>query len=491
MSAVASRLRVPRRRQLRRPDLAGVAIVLGITVYFWARVVHLFPEVEFIDWIASPARATTQASIEAMVKFTDDAFSRHVALIWASLLGRACGEHIACINTMAYLPILGAVGSIYWLARLLGCSAVASTAVVTVWLVSEPMFSVLSWQATLLDRLATFFTPLTMGLIVLIVWRARTGILAIVLRAVGLCALALIAINTKEAAWILLPLAVLAPVLLARDLQQARLAALTLAAPVAVITVHIVTTLRAIDADPVTRQHVTSGSISDNLPVLTRYAVPGGLGVLIGLTALGLVCVAFAVSRRRTAPAAFALARNAVWVGVAAGGSWVIPLRTQYPSAFYMFLPLAMAALALALALTAGWAALPTTRRAAARRYGGFVVGVVLAAWFVGGAVINRWDIYGDWFRLDASFRGSIDRIAALRSAHPRDQIEFYVPPQLFSAYRFMTASPARDFWRFTSAETPEDSAYPITSQPSDCGFGQAIVIRLDAQLRPTGICRR
>jgi hypothetical protein len=491
VSSIAQRLRAPRRLRVRPQDLAGFAIVLAIAIYFWARVVQLFPEVEFIDWIASPARPTIQASVEAMVKFTDDAFSRHVALMWASALGRVCGEDIACVNTMAYLPIFGGVAAIYGLARVTGCGAPTATAVVIVWLVSEPMFSILSWQATLLDRLATFFTPLTMLLIILAVRHARPNVAPLVTWAIGLSAIALVAVNTKEAAWILLPLAVLAPVLLARDLRQARLAALTLAAPVAVMAGHIVTTLRGIDSDPVSREHVTSGSIADNLPTLTRYAVPGGLGVLIGLTVLGLACVALAVWARRTAPEAFTLARTAAWVGAGAGGSWIIPLRTQYPSAFYMFLPLAIAALALALSLAAAWTVLSTTRRVPLVRYGGVAVGVALTAWFVGGAALNRWDIYGDWFRLDASFRGSIDRIAELRTAHPNDQIEFHVPPQLFSAYRFMTASPAHDFWRFTGAETPVDRTYPITSQPSDCGYGEAIVIRLDAKLRPIGVCRR
>lgn len=474
------------------PDVAGLAVGFGLAFYFWARVVHLFPQVEFIDWIAFPAQRLLRTGMQEMVTFSAGSFSRHVSLIYASALGRVCGVNVTCVNTMAFLPIFAGVPAIYGLARLSGLKAAAATAVVTVWLVSEPMFDVMAWQATLLDRLATFFAPAVLLLVALAVRHARPGIVPIATRAIGLSVLALVAINTKEAAWILLPMVALAPLLLARDLRQAKLAALTLAAPVVVMTVHIVTVMRALDSDPVLREHVSSGSVADNLPILTRYAVPGGLAMLIGLTVVGLACVALAVRARRDAPVAFAIARTAIWMGVGAGASWIIPLRTQYPSPFYMFLPLVVAALALGLSLRAGMLALSGRGRPRLVRYGAVAAAVALTAWFAGSATLDRWGHYGDWFRLEASFRGSLDRIAALRREHRQYQIEFYASPAMFSAYRFMTASPARDFWRFTGAVEPVDSSYPITLQSgSDCGWDRSMVIRLDMLLRPTGVCRK
>jgi hypothetical protein len=472
------------------PDVVGLAVGFGLAFYFWARVIHLFPQVEFIDWLAFPAGRLLRTGVREMVTFSAGSFSRHVSLIYASGVGRVCGVDITCVNTMAFLPIFGGVPAIYGLARVAGLKAAAATAIVAVWLVSEPMFDVMAWQATLLDRLATFFAPAVLLLVILAVRHARPGVVPIATRAVGLSVLALVAINTKEAAWILLPMMALAPVLLVRDLRQAKLAALTLAAPVAVTAVHIATVMNALASDPVLREHVSSGSISHNLPILTRYAVPGGLGVLIGLAVVGLACVALSVRARRSSPEAFALARTAVWMGVGAAASWVIPVRTQYPSPFYMFLPLVVAAIALALSLRAAALVLSGGERPRLLRYGAVAVGVALTGWFVGNATFARWGHYGDWFRLEASFRSSLPQIAALRTEHRRYQIEFYAAPEMFSAYRFMTASPARDFWRFTGVATPVDNAYPITLQTTaNCGWNRSVVIRLDDLLRPTGVC--
>ena len=301
------------------PDIAGVTVVLAILGYYWARFGHLFPQVEFIDWISWPARPIITDGLRDMFTFADDGgFTRHVPLMYAAALGRVCGGNATCVNAMVFLPLLVGAPAFYALGRLLGLGAAAATGVVVVTLISQPTFDVLVWQATLLDRMALAAVPVMMILVYVAVRHTRLSWRYVVPWAVGLSVLGLLTLNIKEPAWVMAPLVVLAPVLLARDRREARAAAVTLAAPLVVMIVHLTTNLAAVWASPAYRKHVAEGSITDNLSTLTRFVIPGGLPVLIVAALLGVAGVALAVRARRTVPEAFTVARAAVWVGVAA-----------------------------------------------------------------------------------------------------------------------------------------------------------------------------
>ncbi len=471
------------------PDIAGVTVVLAILGYYWARFGHLFPQVEFIDWISWPARPIITDGLRDMFTFADDGgFTRHVPLMYAAALGRVCGGNATCVNAMVFLPLLVGAPAFYALGRLLGLGAAAATGVVVVTLISQPTFDVLVWQATLLDRMALAAVPVMMILVYVAVRHTRLSWRYVVPWAVGLSVLGLLTLNIKEPAWVMAPLVVLAPVLLARDRREARAAAVTLAAPLVVMIVHLTTNLAAVWASPAYRKHVAEGSITDNLSTLTRFVIPGGLPVLIVAALLGVAGVALAVRARRTVPEAFTVARAAVWVGVAAVVGWIIPLRTEFAVPFYMLVPLATAALALALALRAGQLALARVRPSVLR-YAGVAFGVVLVAWCAGVAVGNRWEPYGQRLVLNDGFRSSLPRIEAVHAAHPGKAILFTAPdPNL--AGRWVSAAVANRFWRFAGGATAADHGYPVGATTSICGDGTtAVVIRLDAELRMTGSC--
>ena len=72
----------------------------------------------------------------------------------------------------------------------------------------------------------------------------------------GLSMVGLAAMHTKEAAWIVLPLAVTAPLLVARGRRQAVNTALVLAIPVIVMAIDAITQYVIANRDP----HVNGGS---------------------------------------------------------------------------------------------------------------------------------------------------------------------------------------------------------------------------------------
>ena len=469
-------------------DAACMAVVLGVAAALLARVIGLFPQAEFIDQLEFPAGAILRDSIEAMVTFRSDAFSRHVPLIFVSATGRVCGTDITCINTLAFLPIAVTAAGLYVLGRMLRLPAFAALGVVLVLLVSEPTFSFLSWQATIFDRLAALFT---VGVLVAVVALARrdqmSGPVA-VLWSVVLTAACLVGANTKEPAWVLIPLLVLAPLLVARDREHALRAAKLLAAPVLVLIVNVATTLLAISDDPVFSAHVGNGSVADNLPLLTRYAVPGGLSVVVPAAVVSLVLIALAWRGRREHPAAAELARYAAWIGVSAVLSWVIPLRTEYPSAFYMFLPLGLLALAVALAVRSGQLLL-ADRWGARAGYVAAGAAALLMASCLFVAATQRYDWYDGFFEGNDNFRDSLDEIAAVRAASPGAYVAFNTAPETYLAFHFVSANPAANFWRFAGKPQPIDRTYGSATTPTACGSGGTVVIVLDAQMRFVRAC--
>ena len=481
----AARAAPPRRAWL--PDAAALAVIAAVLVYYWARVVELFPLSEFVQWIAWQARPMLEDSVEAMVTFRADGFSRHDSMVYATALGRVCGSNLACINTFAFLPIVGGAALLYALGRVLRLSAAAAAVVVVVWLVSQPAFDVLRWQATLHDRLASMFVPGLLLCTMLAVRAARPSPRYIVPVTLGLTVLALLTLNTKEPAWVVVPMLALAPVLLARDRAQAKLATYLLAVPVAAMAIHVITHLQALNDDPLLRAHVGGGSIAHNLPVLTRIAVPGGLAVLIALTLVGLAALVLAVRGRARSPAAFEAARAAAWIGIGALASFVIPLRTEFTSPFYMFVPLELAALAFALSVRAGLLALPPLRRASPRILA-VAIGAAALAWFAGSSALGRWDQYEeDWLRPDANFRAAMPQLKRVHAAHPNQKIVFYSDSP--RANKWVTTSRADRLWRLIGPVLPVDRTYGSSAQRNTCGGGDTIVIRLDAQMRWNGVC--
>ena len=89
----------------------------------------------------------------------------------------------------------------------------------------------------------------------------------------------------------------------------------------------------------------------------------------------------------------------------------------------------------------------------------------------------------------NASFWKTFDKIAAIREAHPRDQVQFRAPGALFYGYRFVTASPATDLFRLHGAQQPVDATYATGTSALACGTRGVLVITLDNKLQPISTC--
>ncbi len=467
------------------PDAAGLVVIGGILLAFWLEFGKLFPLVEFNFWIVPRFPLSTEIGdrLSDVLTFANVYHTRTIPLFWSSVAGHACGTNVSCVNAVVYLPVVLASVGLFAVARVFRLPASVATAVVAVFLVSEPNYAVNAWQATQHDRWAALATVACLLAFFFAARYVRRTWWSLLGWTVGLTILGLAAMNTKEAAWIVLPLAVTTPLLVARDRRQAINTALVLAIPVIVMAIDAITQYVIADRDP----HVNGGSIGDNLRTLTTYAVPGGLAVAVVLLVLCAAAAGYVLHERCRAPDAVVTLRLAAWLWIAVAIGWAIPIRTQIASAFYMYVPLATAALAVALTLRAGYLALPR-HRTAPYRYAAAAVTAGLCAWFVGGVLTNRIDQYTQVAQVNTTWRQGLPRIGEIRAQHPNDRIAFATPQDIPNAYQFTTSGIATDLFRFTGDQQPVDQLYG-TAAGTACGTPGTVVIKLNNRMQATGTC--
>ena len=467
------------------PDAVGLLVVAGILLALWLEFGSLFPQVEFNEWIVPRVPLSTELGdrLSDVLTFANVYHTRTIPLFWSSVAGHACGTNVSCLNAVVYVPVVLASVGLFAVARVFRLPASVATAVVAVFLVSEPSYAVLSWQATQHDRWAALATVACLLAFFLAARYVRRTWWSLLGWTVGLTILCLAAMNTKEAAWIVLPLAVTTPLLVARDRRQAVNTALALAIPVIIMAIDAITQYVIANRDP----HINGGSIGDNLRTLTTYAVPGGLAVAVVLLVLCAAAAGYVVHERRRAPDAVWTLRLAAWVWIAVAVGWVIPIRTQIASAFYMYVPLATAALAVALTLRAGFLALPRRGRAP-YRYAAAAGAAGLCAWFLVGVLSNRIDTYTQVASLNTTFRQGLPRIGQIRAQHPNAHIAFATPSDIPNTYRFVNTNFASDLFRFTGDQQPVDQLYGTVAGTA-CGTPGTLVIKLDERMQPSGTC--
>lgn len=476
-----------RRAAPRHHDYIGLAIITVLLFGWWLRTVNLFPQSEFIDWIWYPTGATAKNTFEAITTFGGDGFSRHISILWASSTGRVCGTNFACLNTLVFVPVAGAAYALYGLARMIRLSAVAATAIVVTLLISQPMFDVMTWQATLHDRLATFAVPVLLMLTLVVIRREGFTRLSGALWALGLGVACWLSMNTKEPAWIMVPLLAAAPVLFARNRRHALTLAALFAPALILMSTQILRSINGQNNDPVVSSHVGSGSIQVNVPLLTTFTMPGGLYLaeLIGIFVVAALVTTCFMRDRDDGVARESLAIT-TWLAIGVLASWAIPARTAFPSAFYMLLPLALVALMVASA-TRGL--LLTVPLRAIRN--GVLAGVTLLfCWVVGVSAFDRWDPYGQLIREDKNFRASFDEIDAIHRAHPNGDFQFNF--QSHYGVRLVTVSRADTFWRIAGDTINwKDKITPLGKVDSTCGSGGTTILLYDADGRFVKACPR
>ncbi len=320
-------------------DAVLLSVVLLIPgVWFSSQWLRLFPLVEFRQ----------QAFFNLPFQWLWDQITFEGSNIWSvpfyfnSTLGHVCDTNVGCYNAaLLSLNLITAV-LVYTLVRRMVPWRLLAAFAATIFLLSVPVLDSLAWQATNLDKLSALLVMA--GLHIGLSFYRRGFSRRACWWANGvLFVLVVLSQNSKSAAWVLVPMLFLLPV--AGGGQRLRTWWRYLIAPTAYAIPQSIHVLQLIRNDAFYSAHVSDGDVPRNAQAYVSYL--GGLldpspGVLIAATvAVGVIVVGLV----RRAPHA----RVATWMLLGVVGSLVIPVRTVYPSPFYMVVPAALTAVLLVL----------------------------------------------------------------------------------------------------------------------------------------------
>lgn len=459
-----------------RTNRVDVAIAGALALGAWAAVMlvvgQLFPLAEFRDWNADGLGASvfSHDPLQAVWQgFTRQiAFARSLALVLAIAVVETCQPDITCLNAAVLVPVGLATGLLFLLARRLGIGIVLSAAAALTWLCSAPVIHALSWQATILDRLALLFL-----LLCILAYLAFTrtplrngGIVACNLVVLLATAAALM---SKEAAF---PLPAILLLLGAADIghrapRGRRLLGLVL--PVGYGAFYELCYLRDYRSiAPGWAGHVTGGDVTANLAGYIDLLVPtaGWPGLAAGIvSAAGILLVL----KSKRGPAGVVL-MTALLLALPA-----LPTRFAWP--YYFYLPQAFFILAIAAVAQTLVAALP----GAGRRSLATVVMVTLFLLIAVRATTTvSADLLRQQARASAQFRESLPR---LRSLSPRGDatVAIVLTPALFSPHLFVDGT-LRNLWRYVD---------PAVAVDIDPGNRVRMILGGTCPVQPEQLCLR
>jgi len=431
-----------------RADPAAIAIAVCVAAFaLFALIdfVRLFPLIEYRQWAQA-------ANVDLPFKV---GISRSLAFFTAALAGAVFG-YVPFWHNLFQIALVTASGAFLGalLRRLFpGAPWPLAAGAVAFYLFTEAMLEALSWQATLLDKLAVLFTAAALYLTSLIDLdkddRATIGTVNLAMLLLVWCAY-----NSKEAAWALVPsiVVLLAIRYLDRDggwsaraLAGAFRKSLTyLGASVLYAIYHIALVFAA--RSPAANAHNLSGNASLNLyyyilymlnaDPLARwlgvfpYAVPEARVRLFALCVILVAAAGVAIFLRAPRP----LARWWVWALFSFLLAFVIPAQTQFASAFYLLVPAFYLAIFLFVTVLALMRAFPEAR---AQRITLGAAGVLLALHLLGFVQIAP--SYTRVAVLSSNFEGALGALRAQLAQTPKpSSVVFDWPKSETTAYKFL-----------------------------------------------------
>jgi hypothetical protein len=362
---------------------------------FYGRWLDLFPQIEFSTWMWS----SVDLKWYVVSAFTHQgAFSRSSSFLADSATKAICGVSIHCINEPGFWAILLASYLLYWLIVRLTGSVIGAAVGATLWLLSVPVLDAFAWQATMGDRLVTLFGLATVhaGLSAMRWVSRRATILRVATANVFVLAPAIVAYNSKEISWLLLPSLMLLAIALTDDW---RLAPIIQRGSV-LVAIAGYAIFRTIDTFVLLGESSGSQSLDFGgvpfhnaklyIAYLTNHLYLGKVTkALLGITLAGML---FAVSRyRRAGREIRSQIQLMIWAALSLAGGLVICLFTPSPGPYLLLLPSTF----LWIALVALWRSIPITHRVIRPLAG---LGIIAALTTIMlSALSGSYSLYGMW----------------------------------------------------------------------------------------------
>jgi len=356
-------------------------------------------------------------------------------------------------------------------------------------LLSFPSISILSWQATIPDRLAAFLFCVSLIYIYKNLEINSLPIHHSILIASVFFSLSLLSVSSKEAAWILLPITVVLPFLFLPFNFHAIMKRFLITLPSVLFMVfHILDNYVKIVKDP----HLLGGNPFSNLRQLSKYLFQFEYSyIFVFLIALALfaLLVQVVLSKQDILVRIFSI-RILTLVFIAFLSSWIIPIRTQFASPFYMWLPTGVTIVSIMVLFK--FSTFRFTSNSLIRFFRPLVV--IVSFSMVLATSIHQYPANGGFvLKLDQNFQNSKGELLDFRKMYPDYKISFWAPSSLFIAYQFVSSDPASHFWYFVGGSKSVDEKYPSQLTELKCGLqaAKSAVAVYDHDFKLNEICSK
>lgn len=348
-------------------------VLIGLIGYFLSfvfRYIDMFLLIEYRQWVFGSEQASLidprgllhLYDLGAFSGSFQLAFSRSFSLWTAAVFGRVCGFSPVCHNSLHVALLLASAAFVAMTSRTLSLSRswFPPVAGIVSILISVPVLDAMTWQATLLDKLAMLLTTITIFIAARIDIK-NTATRHVIFVNLIFLVVVFCAYNSKEASFFLVPATVL--LLLIRIWGAEKHPGIAIrqslgftAAPIVYAGMHLgLVIYNRIYINPGEMSRVTGGNIAFNVEFYARYIL-NQLGeghrtpelILVAAVIAALVVTSIIADLTRRGDRRFSLS---AWAFLGFVGSLIIPLRTSSTSPFYLLVPMVYFGLLIAFAL--------------------------------------------------------------------------------------------------------------------------------------------
>jgi hypothetical protein len=465
------------RRKWQKTNSGVIAIAFCLTLV-WLKIKDLFPRIEFTQWLGRGRESFSQSQVTGRfmelfyLTFDDPSRynARNFSWIFESGIGPLCKTNITCANTIAFVPVALYIIAIFLILSFIGCSRLESSVGSVIVLLSFPSISILSWQATIPDRLAAFLFCVSLIYIYKNLEIDNPTTHQSILVAFVFFSLSLLSVSSKEAAWILLPITLVLPFLFLPYNFYAIVKRFLITLPSVLFMVfHILNNYVKIVKDP----HLLGGNPFSNLRQLSKYLFQFEYSyIFVFLITLALfILLVQAIFSKQNISVRILNIRILSLAFIAFISSWVIPIRTQFASPFYMWLPTGVTIISVMILFKF------STFRFTSNGFTGLIrffrpLVVFVLYFMVLATSIHQFPTSGGFvLKLDQNFQNSRNELADFRKMYPDYRISFWAPSSVFIAYQFVSSDPASHFWYFVGGSKSVDEKYASQLTDSKCGL--------------------
>ncbi len=476
----------------------GILIVVLWITLVWILIKDLFPRIEFTQWLGrgrdsfSPTQVLASLGDLFRITYNDPGVynARNFSWIFESGIGPICRANVACANTIAFTPVALYIIAIYLILRFIKCTQLESAFVASVVLFSFPSASILGWQATIPDRLAAFLFCASLIYIYNVFEKSTLTPYRTLLASLTFFGLSFLSVSSKEATWILLPITLVLPYLFTPfNLVAIRKRLLITLPSVLFMLFHIGDNYIKTNKDV----HLLGGDPLNNFSQLSRYIFQSKYShiLIMIIGAANVFMLVKSCTRKQDFTIKIYRIRILTILLIAFIGSWIIPLRTQFASPFYLWLPIGVTMIAIMILYKFSLFHFESSSLSKAfRRLSRLMVfglsSIVLAT------SIHQYPANGALIlKFDRNFQSSKSKLVDYRKLHPDYTFSFWAPDSVFIAYQFVSSDPASHLWYFLGGSTILDETYVAGLSDSKCGqrVEKSAVVVFDEEFRIVNVC--